>query len=187
MKRMTRVINEDRKTGRPRFRFRFQRSSVVGDVRLWKNLWCVTRRERERGGEQLVASSHVSSRTGEISNYRGNLFFFPSIFWICHWKTPRLLSLVDLRLSLNSVSQIGILSILIFTRIENISLPLKKKNENNSSRLIVLLSIFFLFFNFLKYHWIFIDTIRFATRKAPSCVSSIKPNEAFLESIIAGY
>lgn len=75
MKRMTRVINEDRKTGRPRFRFRFQRSSVVGDVRLWKNLWCVTRRERERGGEQLVASSHVSSRTGEISNYRGNLFF----------------------------------------------------------------------------------------------------------------
>lgn len=109
MKRMTRVINEDRKTGRPRFRFRFQRSSVVGDVRLWKNLWCVTRRERERGGEQLVASSHVSSRTGEISNYRGNLFFFPSIFWICHWKTPRLLSLVDLRLSLNSVSQIDIL------------------------------------------------------------------------------
>lgn len=50
MKRMTRVINEDRKTGRPRFRFRFQRSSVVGDVRLWKNLWCVTRRERERRG-----------------------------------------------------------------------------------------------------------------------------------------
>lgn len=65
--------------------------------------------EKERGGEQLVASSHVSSRTGEISNYRGNLFFFPSIFWICHWKTPRLLSLVDLRLSLNSVSQIDIL------------------------------------------------------------------------------
>lgn len=186
MKRMTRVINEDRKTGRPRFRFRFQRSSVVGDVRLWKNLWCVTRRERERGGTARGKQSRLFTYGWNIKLSRKS-FFFPSIFWICHWKTPRLLSLVDLRLSLNSVSQIGILSILIFTRIENISLPLKKKNENNSSRLIVLLSIFFLFFNFLKYHWIFIDTIRFATRKAPSCVSSIKPNEAFLESIIAGY
>lgn len=185
MKRMTRVINEDRKTGRPRFRFRFQRSSVVGDVRLWKNLWCVTRRERERGGTARGKQSRLFTYGWNIKLSRKS-FFFPFHFLNMPLEnaTP---SLVDLRLSLNSVSQIGILSILIFTRIENISLPLKKKNENNSSRLIVLLSIFFLFFNFLKYHWIFIDTIRFATRKAPSCVSSIKPNEAFLESIIAGY
>lgn len=141
-------------------------------------------KEREGGNSswQAVTSLHVRVKYQIIEE----IFFFPFHFLNMPLEnaTP---SLVDLCLSLNSVSQIGILFDINFYADWKYIITIWKKNENNSSRLIVLLSIFFLFFNFLKYHWIFIDTIRFATRKAPSCVSSIKPNEAFLESIIAGY
>lgn len=135
MKRMTRVINEDRKTGRRR------RSSeerdldfVLGALTLemfdCEKTRCVTGKEREKEREQLMASSHVSRVKYQI---------IAEIFFPCHFlnmplenATPSLVDYVSRTASLKSII---ILSILIFR--QNIILKIYHNR---------------IAFNFLKYY-----------------------------------
>lgn len=76
MKRMTRVINEDRKTGRRR------RSSKERDLDFVLGALTLEMFDCEKlgvlpGKRERTAHGKQSRLSGEISNYRGNLFSLP--------------------------------------------------------------------------------------------------------------